>query len=127
MRWALLLACAVAAHAETPRDVLDFFRTAAEALSDQDPRAFLAHFDPSMKGYVLLSDEVAALANLDVSSTLEFASDEGDDRVREMDLDWLLRINGGRPRREILHCKLEKQGKKWRITALDRVEFFAAP
>jgi hypothetical protein len=27
-------------------------------------------------------------------------------------------------RREVIHCRMEKQGKHWRVSALDPVSFF---
>jgi hypothetical protein len=116
---------AVTSRADTPKDVLDFVRTAAEALADQDPQAFLDHFDPAMEGFATLRDEAAVLANANVESTIEIFSDDGDDHAREMRFDWILRVNGGRPRREIVSAKLEKRGKKWKITSFKPVEFFA--
>jgi hypothetical protein len=121
----LFLVFAVGASAETPKDVVDFLQSAAEALADQDANGFLDHFDRNMPGYSTLRDEAAALANTDVESTIEFVSDEGDDKRRELRLDWLLRVNGGRPRHELVECRMEKQGKKWKITRLRPVEFFA--
>ena len=120
----LFLAFVAASWAETPKDVLEFLRTAAEALADQDPNGFLDHFDPNMAGFSTLRDEVAVLANANVESTIEFVSDEGDDKRRDMQLDWVLRVNGGRPKHELVQVRAEKQGKKWKITALEPVEFF---
>jgi hypothetical protein len=121
-----LFVFAVGSWAETPKDVLDFLRTAAEALADQDAKGFLDHFDRNMAGFSTLRDEAAVLATADVESTIEFVSDEGDDKRRELQLDWVLRVNGGRPRHELVQCRVEKQGKKWKITELRPVEFFAA-
>ncbi len=123
--FALLLAFAVGGWAETPKDVIDFLRSAAEALADQDANGFLDHFDRNMPGFSTLRDEAAVLANADVESTIEFVNDEGDDKRRELQLDWVLRVNGGRPRHELVECRMEKQGKKWKITKLQPVEFFA--
>lgn len=121
----VVLVCAVSGWAETPKDVVEFLQSAAEALADQDPNGFLDHFDRNMPGFSTLRDEAAALANADVESTIEFNSDEGDDRARKIQLDWVLRINGGRPRHELVDCRMEKQGKKWKIIELRPVEFFA--
>ena len=121
----LLLAFAVSSWAETPKDVMDFLRTAAEALADQNGDGFLDHFDRNMPGFATLRDEVAVLATADVESTIEFVSDEGDDKRREMQLDWVLRVNGARPRHELVQVRVEKQGKKWKITQMRPVEFFA--
>jgi len=41
-----------------------------------------------------------------------------------LQLDWLLQIEDEQPRRQILKCTIERQGKNWKITALDPIEFF---
>jgi hypothetical protein len=126
MRWLVFfLVLAACGRAETPKDVFEFLRSAAEALADQDSNGFLDHFDRNMPGFSTLRDEAAVLANAEVESTIEFISDEGDDKRRELQLDWLLRVNGGRPRHELVQLRMQKQGKKWKITELHPVEFFA--
>ena len=113
------------AAAQTPRDVLDFFRSAAEALSDGDASAFLEKFDSSMPGYVTLHDEIETLTvAAEAGSVVEVVSDQGDDRSRSVELDWLLEIADRAPRRGILKCRIERRGKDWKITALDPIEFF---
>ena len=102
--------------------MLDFFRTAAEALANQDTRGFLDQFDRSMPGYGQLRDDVEALQSSDVTSTLEVAKDEGNEQARVMELDWMLRIDQARPRRQIVKCRIEKQGKKWKITAFEPLD-----
>ncbi len=125
---------AVLAMADTPADVVDFFRMTAEALATahsddnqfpSDARAFLDRFDPKMPGYGKLRDEVQALvAAVQVGSAIEIVSDEGDDQKRSLELDWVLEIEGQQPRRKIVKCRIERQGKKWKIVALEPVDFF---
>jgi hypothetical protein len=132
MRGALFLIAATLACAEPPAEVLDLFREAAEALANDDANAFLSKFDRNMAGYAELRDVIAGLlAAHDVGSTIEVVNDEGDDRKRSLDLDWLLVIgeknsdSGQREtRRRVLQCRIERQGKQWKITALEPVEFF---
>ena len=137
MRWALFLiaatmACAELGWAEPAADVLDLFREAAEALANDDANAFLAKFDRNMAGYAALRDEVVGLlAAHDVGSTIEVVNDEGDNQKRSLDLDWLLVIgeknsDSGKKetRRQVLKCRIERQGKQWKITALEPVDFF---
>ncbi len=124
---AILVASAITGWAaDPPKDVLQFFRSVAEDLADQNPNGFLSHFDSNMPGLATLKDEVFVLAQADVESTIEFISDEGDDQKRDLQLDWLLRVNGGRPKHQLVQCRIEKQGKKWRITELKPIDFFAA-
>jgi hypothetical protein len=111
--------------ADTPKDVVDLFRTAVEALSDKDPSAFLEKFDRNMPSYDTLHDEVVALLDhSEVGSDVEIITDEGDTQKRALQLDWLLRIDLDEPRRQILKCRIERQGKKWKITSIEPVDFF---
>ena len=60
----------------------------------------------------------------EIGSTVDVITDEGDEQKRTLELDWLLKIDNDEPRRQIVKCQVEKQGKKWKITALEPVEFF---
>ena len=132
MRGALIFIAATIAWAEPPADVLDLFHEAAEALANDDANAFLAKFDRNMAGYAALRDEVVGLlAAHDVGSTIEVVNDQGDEQRRSLDLDWLLVISeknsdsGQREtRRQVLKCRIERQGKQWKIVALETAEFF---
>ena len=132
MRWGLLLMAAVLLFADPPADVLELFREAADALANDDANAFLEKFDRNMAGYAAFRDEIVGLlASHDVGSTIEVVSDEGDDQKRSLDLDWLLVINEknsangtNETRRKVLKCRIERQGKQWKITALEPLEFF---
>jgi 3-phenylpropionate/cinnamic acid dioxygenase small subunit len=117
----------------TPKDVENFLRETAEDLSNKDVRAFLNHFDPKMAGYEMLHYEVEGLVSRDaVVSTIEIVTDKGDrdNRRHRIELDWILIVDSERSQRKIVTVTIEKQGKQWKITALDPVEFFkptAAP
>jgi hypothetical protein len=132
MRWGLFLMATVLLFADPPADVLELFREAADALANDDANTFLAKFDRNMTGYAAFRDEVVGLlAAHDVGSTIEVVNDEGDDQKRSLDLDWLLVIsekntgNGAKEtRRQVLKCRIERQGKQWKIVALEPVEFF---
>ena len=117
----------------TPKDVQNFLRETAEDLSNKDSRAFLNHFDPKMPGYETLHYEIEALVARDaVVSTIEIVTDKGgnDNQQRRIELDWILIVDSERSQRKIVTVTIEKQGKQWKITALDPIEFFkptAAP
>jgi len=118
----LMIALGVSAQ---PRPVLDVFQAASEALANQDAKAFLDQFDDKMPGYAKLRDQVQEMVAIDESaSTVDVVTDDGDDNKRTLSLDWVLTIGSERPRRQIVKCTVEKQGKKWKITALDPIEFF---
>ena len=125
----LVGACLSAVGQNRPPAQMEVFRTVTEALANQDADAFLDQFDPKMPKYEKLRDEIQELFGMaqEIGSTIDVISDEGDDQKRMLELDWLLKIDNAEPRRQIVKCQVEKQGKKWRITALDPVEFFRGP
>ena len=95
---------------------------------------FMEAFDPAMPGYAQLRDNVLALEQrADVESGVDLVKNEGDDRVRTIAVDWSMNLVSHETtvtavqRRQIVTCQLEKQGKKWRITALEPQAFFAPP
>jgi hypothetical protein len=132
MRTALLLLFSTLALADPAADVLNVFGAAAEALTNDDSNAFLDKFDHSMPGYATLQTNVEGLLGAyDIGSTIEVVTDEGDDQKRTVELDWLLlvtqkdAVNGSQEtRRRIVKCRLERRGKRWKITALEPVDFF---
>jgi hypothetical protein len=133
MRRALLLIPIAACLAADPaQEVLELVTGMAASLSAGNPKAFLAAFDPAMPGYQKLRDNVVALTGqAEVESFVDVARDEGDAQRRTVELNWRIRIkrrgdataSPGRERR--IQCRVEKQGRKWRITAFEPVEFFA--
>ena len=128
MRLAVLLIVAglTAVGQNRPPEQMEVFRAVTEALANQDADAFLDQFDPKMPQYEKLRDEIQELFSVaqEIGSTVDVITDEGDERKRTLDLDWLLKIDNNAPRRQIVKCQVEKQGKKWKITALEPVEFF---
>jgi hypothetical protein len=95
---------------------------------------FMEAFDPAMPGYPQLKDNVLALEQgASVESSVDLLTNEGDDRVRTLALDWTLDLISPETRVAMVQrwqtvtCRMEKQGKKWRITALEPRAFFAPP
>ena len=129
----LLLPFAVCCHAADPaREVLDLIADAAGSLSAGDVAGFMKAFDPAMAGYAKLKENVAGLiAQGDVQSLIDPLEDEGDDRRRVEQFHWTLRIQHGQEsanfarREQVVKCRVEKQGGKWRIVELQPIEFFA--
>lgn len=127
-----LFAACLTAVAQSPPPEMEVFRAAAEALTNLDADAFLDQFDRQMPQYDKLRDEIQELFGTaqEIGSTIDVITDEGvpredEGQKRMLELDWLLKIDNDEPRRQIVKCHVEKQGKKWRITALEPVEFFA--
>jgi len=101
-------------------------------VDDYFARCRLAAFDPKMPGYDQLRANVDALVQQgDVVSSAELVGSEGDDRRRSLELDWVLSV--AHPdtaiilfrRHERVKCQVERQGKGWRIVALEPIEFLA--
>ena len=119
--------------ADTHADVVDLFASMAAALSEINPPQFMSAFDKDMPDYEKLKAEVAALVKqADISSSVEPLKDEGDETKRNVDLDWYLEIRSLAPdgplvrRRDVIHCELRKDKKRWKIVSLKPIEFFAA-
>jgi hypothetical protein len=125
---ALLVGAGLTAFGQNrPPEQMEVIRAASEALTNLDADAFLDQFDRRMPQYDKLRDEIRDLVGTaqEIGSTIDVISDEGDEQKRMLELDWLLKIDNDEPRRQIVKCQVERQGKKWRITALEPVEFFA--
>ena len=125
-----LVACCRAA--DSAREVLDLVADLASALSSGNVSLFLKPFDPKMPGYAKLRENVTGLiAQGEVQSLIDPLEDEGDDRRRVAQFHWTLRIERGQQvssfarREQVVKCTMEKQGGKWRIVALEPIEFFA--
>jgi hypothetical protein len=126
-RWTLpLLFTAVATHAEPPKEVIQVVSDAAEALANNDAEVFLDLIDRRMPGYESLSAEIHYMvgAEDEIDSAVEIVSDSGGDQKYELELDWVLKFGMETPKRAIVKCRIERQGRKWKITALTPVDFF---
>jgi hypothetical protein len=128
------MAFAALARADAPQEVIDLFASMASALSESNPGVFLRAIDPSMPGYGRFAATIDALtAQNSLSNSIEIAKQEGDDRVQVVELDWLLEITGKSDshvfvRREaLIKCRLEQRKKKWRVVAMESVDFFSPP
>ncbi len=132
-----LLAAAVTAalgRADTLDELTELLRVMASALSESNAEVFLRGFDPSMPGYEPFAANVRALAaEYELSSTIDFRDQKGDDHVQTLELDWLLDIKGKGAslqfvrRDQIVKLRLERQNKKWRIVAIEPLSFFDPP
>ncbi len=135
-RRALLLTAMAAplAAADPAGEVWSLFTTMASALAAADASTFLAVFDHEMPGFPSLRVDVAALVeNYGVQSTIDPVRNEGDDHARTVELEWLLHLTSLSDsmkvtrRTETIHCRLEKQGRHWKIESLSPLTFFAPP
>ncbi|MGH9613034.1 MAG: hypothetical protein ACRD4P_08150 [Bryobacteraceae bacterium] len=134
----IVLSCAVAfcltafAFADAASDVVDVFASMSAALSNDNLPGFLKSVSTDMKGRDELSQNVSALLDqADIASSLEFRANDGDDKTRTVAIDWYLEIRGREidapviRRREMVHCKLEREKKGWKVTSIDPLSLFA--
>lgn len=128
----LMLIFASHLPADTHAAVIDLFASMAAALSNSDPAEFMRACDKNMPGYDKLRAQIGSLmTQTEISSSVEAVKDGGDDTKRTVDLDWYLQIRSlleDGPiavRRQVIHCELRKEGKRWKIVSLQPLEFFA--
>ena len=117
-----------------PEHIVAIFSAMATALSESNPAAFLKPIDRGMKDYQKLAAYVGALtAQADVSCSVEFLKDEGDEAQRSVMVDWFLQITTRQEsaplerRRENVTCQLVRNKKLWTVMSLDPVELFRPP
>jgi hypothetical protein len=104
----------------------------AGGIPQANARKFMQAVDPAMPGYAQLRDNVLALEQGSaIESGVDVVSNQGDDRVRTIAVDWTLNLISRETdvttvqRRQTVTCRIEKQGNKWRITSIDPLSFFA--
>jgi hypothetical protein len=131
-RRAFLAALVAPLFADTRQEIIDLFTTMASALSEGNGLAFLDHVDHAMPDYGKLEKYIIALAaQNEVMSSIDALKEEGDDHTRTAELDWFLQIRSREQsgplerRRQIVHCRLERPKKKWKVMAIEPVSFFA--
>ncbi|MBZ5607090.1 MAG: hypothetical protein LAP38_02445 [Acidobacteriia bacterium] len=119
-------------YGDSQADVLDVVASMAAALTAVNVPEFMDAIDKDMPGFDTLRDQVTALVNqAEVTSSIEPIRNEGDDARRTLDLDWYLEVRSllqDGPivrRREVIHCELRKQKKKWKVVSLKPLDFFA--
>lgn len=128
---AALFGIGTVVRADSADEVWAVLSTMASDLSEGHASEFLRAFDPAMPGFAELRRDVAALlAQGEVQSSIEVASNQGDDRRRKVEVDWLLRISSHDAvasvnREERVKAGFEKQGKRWRVVSWAPQGFFA--
>jgi hypothetical protein len=118
--------------ADASREVLDLLAEVAAALSAGNAGLFLKAFDPAMAGFAKLREQVTGLvAQGALESVIDPEEDEGDGRRRVVRVDWTLRVQRGvvaanySSREQVVTFTVEKQGRRWRIVAMEPSGFFA--
>ncbi len=130
-----VLLAALASFATAPAaphdDLVELFAAMSAALSTLNPDGFLTHIDKNSPDRDHLANSIPALLSQgDVSSSIEFVKDEGDDAKRTVQLDWYLEIKAATAvgpliqRRQIVTCQLEKHKNKWLVEKLSPLSLF---
>jgi len=122
-------------HAADPAaDVWESVTEMAAALARGSDVGFLAVCDSKMAGYSALRANIAALvAAADVESGIDPVSNTGDEQARDVEVDWQISmvdrsgLQRVTRRRQVVKCRFEKRGRKWKVATLDPVAFFAPP
>jgi len=138
---ALMCIAAAFACADAHDEVIGVVTSMAGALSETgDPAVtrtanvskFMSVFSKDMPDYDTLENNVTALVNSGgVSSSVTPLTEDGNGQMYKIDLDWLLEIRSLEQdgplvrRREVVHCELRKENKRWKIVALTPIDFFA--
>jgi hypothetical protein len=122
---ALLIASALGAGETSPAPQL--VADLASDLSQGEIGAIMAHFDRAMPGYERIHRDIAALSGRDVGCSIVILKDDGDQRRRALELDWILEVSGSR-RRVTVQAGIEPRGgRRWIITSLQPLDLFALP
>jgi hypothetical protein len=92
----------------------------------------MAAVSKDMPDYDTLKSNVTALVNEgEISSSILPLTEDGDDQMYKIDLDWLLEVRSLEQdgplvrRREVVHCELRKEKKHWKVVVLKPLDFFA--
>jgi hypothetical protein len=139
---ALVCIAAAFASADAHDDVMEVITSMAGALTEvTDTRGgvlrgnvdkFMDAFSKDLPNYDTLKSNVTALVNEgEISSSIDPVAEDGSDQKRTIDLDWAMEVRSLEQdgpivqRREVVHCELRKQNKRWKIVALKPINFFA--
>lgn len=115
--------------AATPRETITAM---AGSLADAEPIAFFDSISRTLPEREVLVRDVRALEQeFEVSSSIEVISQSETDGTATLDLDWYLSltprsgIGNLQRRRERLKVEMRREGKTWRVTALQPLSFFS--
>jgi hypothetical protein len=116
------------------REAWDTLFAFAAALQNEDAAPRLEQFDRSMPGFEDLKTAITALwTQWQIEPALDLLSNEGDDEHRTLQISWALTLkNPQDPVDSVRHedsiaCRLEKQGKTWRIVGFSPANLFSLP
>lgn len=114
--------------------IAELLLTLSAALEEGNAPRFLAQVDRDRcPEYAALENNVVALlAQNAVGSSIGVIEQTRHGETYDLKLDWLLHLRpagGDGPaerRRQDVRCRIERRGKRWKVTALEPVAFFTA-
>ncbi len=116
------------------REAWDILFSFAADLQNEDAAPRLGQFDRSMPGFEDFKASVAALwARFQIEPSLDLRSNEGGDADRTLQIAWTLTLKNPQDpvdstvREQMVVCRIQKQGKAWRIVSFTPSNFFALP
>jgi hypothetical protein len=132
--WIVAATLARGADRDPAADVWDVVATMAAALAEPNEYAFMKPVSKSFEQYEMLERQVRTLVQTnDVVSAISPVTNEGDDKERQLEVDWYVEIKPQASKQTMtqrhLNVKLTlvKNGKHWMITTLSPISFFAPP
>ena len=135
LTYAACLCAAAAGGAAGSVEIRDLLLALSTSLEDGRAARFLAQVDRTrVARYAELEQNVVALAAQNqVASSIRLLDEQADGQAYDLKLDWLLEMRPagslGRlvTRREQVRCRVARSGRRWKVVALEPVEFFRAP
>ena len=137
MRLAVFAIAAQLVFAATPdpaAEAWDVVATMAAALAEPNDAGFMKPISKAFEQHDQIARQVRALIETNnVVSSISAVVNEGDDKRRTLEVDWYLEIqpqSAGASltqRRENVKLTMTRTGRRWMITALAPIAFFAAP
>jgi hypothetical protein len=129
---ALIVSAQVSAQVSAETAVRETLAGMATSLSAGNASAFLKNFSATMAGREELGVQVQGLVNAgEVSSSVSLLTVAVDADSAKVQADWYWSLQGRintnvrKQRREVLRIALRREGKRWRVTELAPIGFFA--
>lgn len=122
------------AFADSAAETWDVVATMAAALAEPNDAGFMKPIAKSFDQHDKVERQVRALVLANsITSSVSTLANEGDDKQRTLEVDWYLEIQpqsagaSALQRRESVKLTLIKTGKRWMVTSLEPIAFFAPP
>lgn len=122
------------ALADASQDVYNLVASMASALAEDNATDFANSLSKDMPGRdAVIKDVRAMLAQANTASTVVPGENEGDDSKRTIAVEWTLNMKRrgedvrSDQRRAEVTITAVREGKKWKVTSIEPLSFFAPP